>query len=190
MSAEHPQPHDTPDPDQGHTDQPGRHPFTQALATWDAWSMADTMRRALHAAREQGNRDALASFQHHPEWTRGPGPLEALRANRELVDDLTGGRWRAMRHARQQGHGWHEIGRTLDQSGEQARAFYLAKVEAQRQLAEQVPQLSYDPRWLELAEPNDADRAELERRALADDDPGCPPEWPRDNGGREAGHER
>ncbi len=177
MSADHHQ-HDTPNPqpDTGQQRQePPTHPFTAALETWDAWSMANTMRLALQHAREQGDQEALATFERYPEWTQGPGPLEALAANRELVDDLTGWRWQAIRDARQQGHGWDEIGSTLWQSGEQARAFYLDKVRGQRRLAQEIPQLGYDPGWLELAEPNDADRA-------AD----RPPLQP----GREDGHER
>jgi hypothetical protein len=194
MSADHHQP-DTPNPEP-YPDQQRelpKHPFTQALETWDAWSMANTMRMALEKAREQGDQDTLARFDRYPEWTQGPGPLEALRANRELVDDLTGWRWLAMREAREHGHGWGEIARTLRQSADQARGFYLDKVEGQRRLAQEIPELGFDPHWLELAEPNDADRAaraELERRALSYDDLGCPPEGPRDNGGRENGHER
>jgi hypothetical protein len=159
MSAD-PQ-HDDLNRDQGHANpqEPIRSPFSQALETWDAWSMASSMRRALRLAREQDNREVLARFEQYPEWTTGPGPLDALRANRELVEDLTGWRWLAMRDAREQGQSWHEIGRTLEQTGEQARAFYLDKVSGQRWLAEQYPKLGYDPRWLELAEPNAADRA-------------------------------
>jgi hypothetical protein len=194
MSAEHP-PHDPPTPGQGHTDQPIRHPFTQAQQTWDQWSMANTMRFALQHARGHGNQDTLASFKAHPEWTKGPGPLEALRANREVVQTMTGWRWLAMRDAREQGHGWREIGAALEVDPAQAKRDYLERVDRQRWVSERDPDLArllrYDPRWRELAEPNDADRAELERQAMAYDDPDCPPEWPRDNGhGREAGHER
>jgi hypothetical protein len=161
MSADHHQ-DDTPDPDQtptGQPEEPAKPPFSAALETWNAWSMADAMRHALHQAREHGNHESVARFDRYPEWTQGPSCMEALDANRELVDDLTGWRWLAMRDAREQGHGWQEIGRTLRQSGEQARAFYLARLEGQRQLAQEIPALGYDPRWLELAEPNDADRA-------------------------------
>jgi hypothetical protein len=194
MSDDHQQ-HDTPEHQAG-TDQqgePSRSPFDEAWQTWNDWSMAGAMRRALEKAREQNDQKTLANFQRYPQWTQGPGPLEALAANRELVDRLTGWRWQAMLDARQQGHGWQEIGRTVGQSGEQARADYLDRVRGQRHLAERYPDLGFDSRWLELTDDNDADRAdraELERRALAYDDPGCPPDGPRDNGARQAGHER
>jgi hypothetical protein len=191
MNADHQQ-HDTP-PHQAGTDRQGelpKNPFDAAWVTWNDWSMANAMRRALEVAREQGDQETLADFERYPEWTQGPGPLEALAANRELVDRLTGWRWQAIFDARQQGHGWQEIGRTLGQSGEHARAHYLDKVRGQRHLAERYPKLGFDPRWLELADDNPADRAELERRGLAYDDPGCPSDWPRGNDGREGGHER
>jgi hypothetical protein len=103
-----------------------------------------------------------------------------------------------MREAREQGNGWREIGAALQVDADQAKRDYLARVDRQRWLSQRDPYLArllgYDPRWAELAEPNDADRAELERaelerRALAYDAPGCPPDCPRDNGGRQAGHE-
>jgi hypothetical protein len=159
MSAD-PQ-HNNPDRDQGHANpqEPIRSPFGQALETWNEWSMASSMRRALRLARQQDNREVLARFEQYPERTMGPGPLEALRANRELINDLTGWRWLAMREAREQGRSWREIGRTLEQTAEQARAYYVDTVQRQRWLAEQYPKLGYDPRWLELAADNDADRA-------------------------------
>jgi hypothetical protein len=197
MSAEHPQ-HDTPTPGQGQApEELPKHPFTRALQTWEAWSMANTMRTAREKAREQGDHEALARFERYPEWTQGPGPLEALRANREVVDLMTGWQWQAIRDAREQGHGWREIGAALEVDGDQAKRDYLETVDQQRLAREHDPELArllrYDPRWRELADDNDADRtnrAALERRALAYDDPGCPPDWPRGNSAREAGHER
>ncbi len=180
MSADHhQQQHDSAGADQRDTDQDqglGKlRSSREALETWDAWSMADTMRQALQIARQQGDAKILARFERYPEWTQGPSALEALDANRELVDRLTGQRWLAIRDARHQGHGWDEIGRTLGQSAEQVKARYLEAVDAQRRLAQQIPQLRYDPGWLELAEPNQADRAANR---------GAP------NAPREDGHER
>jgi hypothetical protein len=47
---------------------------------------------------------------------------------------------------------------------DQARRFYLERVQRQRLVHEARPDLrrllGYDPRWAELAAPNDADRAD------------------------------
>ena len=63
-----------------------RHPFTVAWETWQAWSDAEVMRTARRRTGERG--ESLAVFDQHPEWTKGPGPLAALAANREVVDQL------------------------------------------------------------------------------------------------------
>lgn len=209
MSADHHQP-DTPDPEPNPDQQrePPKHPVTQAMETWDAWSMANTMRKTLQRAGEVDDRESLASFAEHPEWTQGPDALEALRANQKLVRDLTGWRWEAVREARVQGRGWHEIGQALDVEPKEARSAYLERLDRQRAVAERNPDVSrligYDPALAELADdnqadrawqlqrakPNQADRAEPERRAMAYDDPGCPADWPREGGGRAGDQER
>jgi hypothetical protein len=144
-----------------------RHPFSVAWETWQAWSDAETMRTARRRTGERG--ESLAVFDQHPEWTKGPGPLQALAANREVVDQLVGWRWAAMREAREQGHGWAEVGAALDMDADQASRFYLERVERQRLVHEARPDLrhllGYDPRWAELAAPNAADRADQQRQA-------------------------
>jgi hypothetical protein len=144
-----------------------RHPFTIAWETWQAWSDAEAMRTARRRATARGA--SLAAFDQHPEWTQGPGPLQALAANREVVDHLVGWRWQVMREAREHGHSWAEIGAALGEDAEQARRFYLERVQRQRLVHEARPDLrhllGYDPRWAELAEPNDADRADQQRQA-------------------------
>jgi hypothetical protein len=144
-----------------------RHPFTIAWETWQAWSDAEAMRTARRRTGERG--ESLAVFDQHPEWTQGPGPLQALAANREVVDQLVGWRWGAMREAREQGHGWAEIGAALGLDAEQASQLYLERVQRQRLVHETHPELrdllGYDPRWAELAAPNDADRADQQRQA-------------------------
>ena len=122
------------------------------------------------ARRRAGARgESLAVFDQYPEWTQGPGPLQALAANREVVDQLVGWRWQAMREARAQGHGWAEIGAALGLDAAQARQRYLEQVRRQRLVHAARPELrqllGYDPRWAELAEPNDADRAHQQRQA-------------------------
>jgi hypothetical protein len=120
------------------TGQP-QHPFTAAWETWQTWSDAEAMRTARRRAAERG--ESLAVFDQHPEWTQGPGPLAALAANREVVDLLVGWRWRAMREAREQGHGWAEIGTTLGVEAEEARGFYLERVQRQQQVHQAHPDL-------------------------------------------------
>jgi hypothetical protein len=144
-----------------------RHPFTIAWETWEAWSDAEAMRTARRRTGERG--ESLVVFDQHPEWTQGPGPLQALAANREVVDQLVGWRWGAMREAREQGHGWAAIGAALGVDGEEARQAYLERVQRQQRVHQAHPDLrhllGYDPRWAELAVPNDADRADQERQA-------------------------
>ena len=147
-----------------------RHPFTVAWATWQAWSDAEVLRTARRRAGARS--ESLAVFDQHPQWTQGPGPLEALAANREVVDQLVGWRWAAMREAREQGHGWAEIGGALGLDAAQARQRYLEQVQRQRLVHAAHPELrgllGYDPRWAELAESNDADRAHQQRQAGRD----------------------
>jgi hypothetical protein len=154
MSAEHPT---TP-----------KHPFEQARETWDAWSLADTMRTLLEKARAADDRTTLALYAQHPQWTDGPGPLDALAANRELVDQLVGWRWLAVRRARQDGHAWAAVGHALGVTAEQARRDFLDRLERQRQVVERDPSLArlidYNPRDVALAEPNPADRADQQER--------------------------
>jgi hypothetical protein len=144
-----------------------RHPFTVAWETWQAWSDAEVMRTARTRMAARGA--SLAVFDQHPEWTQGPGPLQALAANREVVERLVGWRFGAMREAREQGHGWAEIGAALGMDAEQARQAYLERVQRQRLVHEAHPELrgllGDDRRWAELAEPNAADRAHQLREA-------------------------
>jgi hypothetical protein len=86
-----------------------------------------------------------------------------------VVDQLVGWRWAAMREAREEGHGWAEIGAALGVDAAQASQAYLERVQQQQRAHEAHPDLRhllrYDPRWAELAEPNDADRADQQRLA-------------------------
>jgi hypothetical protein len=146
-----------------------RHPFEQARQTWEDWSLGDTMRTLLGQARADGDRATLALFAQHPQWTQGPGPLDALAANRELVDRLVGWRWLAVRRARQDGHPWTAVGAALGVTAGQARRDFLDRVEHKRQVVERDPSLArlidYHPRDVALAEPNPADRVGPQRQA-------------------------
>ncbi len=133
------------------------HPFIRALRTWEAWSTADVWSRVVAHAREEG-RD-LSELGNLDELTRGPDPLTALRANRAVVELMTGWQWQAMRTARTQGYGWGEIGQALGLDAEQARQGYLAAVDRQALAAHAMPGLGpllrYDPSWRDLADTGD-----------------------------------
>ncbi len=157
-----------------------KHPFNQAMETWDAWSEASMWQHILDKARANSEEAELRRrLPDLDELTRGPGPLEALAANRELVNRLTGWRWNAVQEAREQGRGWHEIGEALDVKPKEARSAYLERLDRQRAVAARDPEvgrlIGYDPALAELADDNEADRAWSTRSAE-----------PR----REGGHER
>jgi hypothetical protein len=137
------------------------HPFTRALRTWEAWSSANTWQWVVADARRRG-RD-LGALGNLDELTTGPEPLEALRANREVIELMTLWQWQAMRAAREQGHDWHEIGKALALDSEEARRAYLAAVQRQELAAQAMPELGrllrYDPRWRDLADDSDAHRS-------------------------------
>jgi hypothetical protein len=122
-----------------------------------------------------------------------------LAANRQVVEHLVGWRWGAMCEARQQGHGWAEIGAALGVDAAQARQLYLEQVKRQRLVHEAHPDLrdllGYDPRWpswpnrttptVPTSSERPAVNAErLDRRAISgggvrpDGQPGRPPSAP------------
>jgi hypothetical protein len=137
-----------------------KHPFARALRTWEEWSSADTWIRVVADAKEHGQ--VLTALGDLEELPSAPDPLMALRANREVIEILTAWQWQAMRAAREQGYGWHEIGQALGVDAEQARDAYLASTERRELIADRMSDLGsllrYDPRWRELADDNDADR--------------------------------
>ena len=147
-----------------------KHPFNLAIETWDAWSSASTWRLALERARATGDEaDLRRRLPDLDELAQGPEPLEALRANHQLVSFLEGWRWHAVREAREQGRGWLEIGEALDIKPIQARSAYLDRLDQQRAVAAHNPAvgrlIGYDPALAELADDNDADRAWHDRWA-------------------------
>jgi hypothetical protein len=58
-------------------------------------------------------------------------PLEALEANRVLVELLTGRRWLVMQAAREAGSSWTEIGTALGRSKQGAQDWYRRKIDHQ-----------------------------------------------------------
>jgi hypothetical protein len=62
--------------------------------------------------------------------------LNALRANTELVDLLTGRRWMVIQDAREAGATWEQIGQALGMSRHAARNWYKRKIRAQERYVE------------------------------------------------------
>jgi hypothetical protein len=110
-----------------------KHPYNQALETWNAWSDANLWQHILNTARAKGKEtDLRRRLPDLDQLTHGPGPLEALQASYQLVGFLQGWRWHAIRAAREQGHGWHESSQALDLDADQARTAYLERLDQQR----------------------------------------------------------
>lgn len=143
---------------------PPKHPFNEALETWNAWSEANLWQHILDKARASGEEAELRRrLPDLDELTQGPEPLEALRANHQLISFLEGWRWHAVREAREQGRGWHEIGEAFDLKPKEARGAFLERLDRQRDVAARNPDvgrlIGYDPALAELAADNQADRA-------------------------------
>jgi hypothetical protein len=86
-------------------------------ALWDAYHARAMFDRALAKAVTPEAREALTRGRdREPDVSA----LDALRANRRLVDLLVGRRWYVMQEAREAGASWSEIAEALGYEGELA----------------------------------------------------------------------
>jgi hypothetical protein len=93
--------------------------------TWEAYGARLGRRAALDRG---GDPDVICrALDELPEVSA----LEALDANRRLIEDLTGRRWYVMRAARGEGASWAEIGAALGMSKQGAHDWYRRTI-AQR----------------------------------------------------------
>ncbi|MCC3318450.1 hypothetical protein [Nocardia africana] len=108
------------------------------IAVWHTYSSIKLYRSGL-AKIDQGE-----SRGDDPEGTRAVlesglakiaevTPVQALEANRRLVDLLTGYRWFVMRDAREAGDSWTSIGEALDMSKQGALDWYKRKIAFQEE---------------------------------------------------------
>lgn len=99
----------------------------ELFGLWDALAH----RRVWETARARGGDPEVVAreLDRLPEVTA----VEALEANRRLVDLLVGRRWFVMLAAREAGASWEEIGAALGVSREEALAEYDARISAQEQ---------------------------------------------------------
>src|SRR3954447_25599137 len=92
------------------------------LGIWQAFGSRMTWQTAIErGADQQVAERALAEL---PEVSA----LDALEANRQLVDFLIGRRWFVMQAAREAGASWSEIGAALGMSKQGAQDWYRRKI--------------------------------------------------------------
>lgn len=89
------------------------------LDTWQQWNARHVTTHAVGLAPAHG--PAVSA-------------LDALRANQELVELLTGWQWQAVHAARRDGASWWQIAATTNISVEQARAQYAAVLDCHDQV--------------------------------------------------------
>lgn len=100
----------------------------ELLATWQAAGTRRRLERARAQAEADGDPRAAQAAQRALAELPEVSPLDALRANAELVDALTSQRWIAMKAAREQGASWEQIGQALGVSRQSAWEFLRRKL--------------------------------------------------------------
>lgn len=99
----------------------------ELLALWTAAGQRATWARVLARG---GDPDIVAgALAKVPEVTA----LEALEANRRVVDLLTGRRWYVMKEAREAGASWSDIGAALGMTKQGAQDWYRRKIALQEE---------------------------------------------------------
>lgn len=105
----------------------------ELLATWTAASSRQVWQRARARAVADGEEAAIRAADRALAALPEVSPLDALRANAELIARLTADRWVAMQAARDEGASWERIGQALGVSRQSAWEF------VQRKAAEHGP---------------------------------------------------
>jgi hypothetical protein len=84
-------------------------------------------------ARTEGRESAVETAQKTLQQLPEVSALDALRANKRLVDRMTARRWYVVRDAREAGATWGQIGEALDMSRQSAHEWYTRKIESQEE---------------------------------------------------------
>jgi hypothetical protein len=101
------------------------------LATWEVQSQRAMWRRVLARAEAEGRTHGVTAARSAMAELSSVRPLEALRANAELVQLLVARRWSVMQEAREHGASWTEVGDALGVSRQAAWEFYQRAIEGQ-----------------------------------------------------------
>ncbi|MFI6031623.1 hypothetical protein [Amycolatopsis magusensis] len=112
--------------------------FSDEREYWQLWRLYHERRttgQAFELGTAQGIDPAmLDTWSRELEQLPAMSALQALQANRRLVDLLTGRRWTVMREAREAGATWTEIGEALGMSKQGAHDWYKRQIETQERL--------------------------------------------------------
>lgn len=108
----------------------GRPDAGDELSRWQVWD-AYASRATWQQVIERGGDRAIA--QRALEQLPAVSALEALEANREIVELLTSRRWYVMREAREAGASWTQVGAALGMTKQGAQDWYRRKIELQEQ---------------------------------------------------------
>ena len=100
--------------------------------TWDAYNLRLTWERDIENGGDR--RVAQRALDRLPAVS----PLDALAANRRLVDLLTLRRWYVMQAAREAGATWEQIGSALGMSKQGAYEWYKKAIAAEKQLVKDL----------------------------------------------------
>ncbi|MBV9011218.1 MAG: hypothetical protein JO272_04075 [Pseudonocardiales bacterium] len=96
---------------------------------WSLQSQRSTWQTVINksGAQDTDHQIAIQALDDLPEVTA----LQALEANRRLVDLLMGRRWIVIQKAREEGASWNTIGKALSMSCQAARDWYRRKITEQ-----------------------------------------------------------
>lgn len=109
---------------------------------WQLWRLhaeRSYYRRAIERGQARGV-DTARDAEHLAELPE-ISAVQALEANRCLVELLTGRRWFVMEEAREAGVTWAEIGAAIGTTRQGAQDWYRRRIEEQEQLQQDLPHL-------------------------------------------------
>lgn len=101
------------------------------LITWEIYEQRDIWQRELARAEANQNDEHAKAATVAMEQLREVGPLEALRANGDLVHLMVGRRWLAVLHARERGVTWIDIAEALGLTPADAWNGFVRAIEEQ-----------------------------------------------------------
>jgi hypothetical protein len=101
------------------------------MKVWHEYGERATWKDVQARARAAGDERMAGIAERAVADVRDVGPLEALAANRRLVELLISRRWYVMREAREAGHSWADIGDVLGVTPEEARDWYRSAIARQ-----------------------------------------------------------